>query len=193
MHLSGPSGNEQWEPEPALRPCPDKQTPSPAAVHPHTAASHLQNKKKTVQSRDTALIFQSSHGCCVVNRIHISADIESFRTSSQSPEWQLFFSLWSRQVFVSFFSTKSQPVGKLYPLPPPTQFLLQDLFFFFFFLQNANKLTKKDSRGNDSKRCKNRQILPKHIKAYEKRSQLFFHKARNHLVGGTTLGQTCWV
>lgn len=42
----GPSGNEQWEPDQTLRPHPDKQTPSPAAVRPNTAASHLQKKKK---------------------------------------------------------------------------------------------------------------------------------------------------
>lgn len=141
MHLLGPSGNEQWEPEPALRPCPDKQTPTPAAVRPHAAASHLQKKKKKKQFiLGHSPGFQSSHGCCVVNRIHISADIQSFRTSSQSPEWQLFFFSSLKQTSFCFrlFSTKSLSVGILHP-PPPCSLCCKTSLFY-------KKQTKKKKR-----------------------------------------------
>lgn len=104
-----PWENEQREPDPTLRPRQDKQRPSPAVVRPLTAASQLQ-KQFSLGHRWG---FHSSHGCHVLNRIHIKSDMESFRSSSQSPEWQLFF--FKLCLIVFFFSIKSLTVGKLYP------------------------------------------------------------------------------
>lgn len=140
MHLSGPSGNEQWEPEPALRPCPDKQTPTPAVVRPHATASHLQKKQNNSLGHSPS--FQSSHGCfCVVNRIHISADIQSFRTSSQSPEWQLFFFFSEADKFLfPFVFYKITTSWDITPHSlPPMQFLLQDQFI----LQKSKQKKKR--------------------------------------------------
>lgn len=86
-------------------------------------------------------------------------------------------------VFIVFFSYKITNSWQINPCIPslpshPLQFLLRDLFPFL-----QKRTNRKDSRGIDSKSCKNRHVLPKHIKARQKRSLLFFQRARNILVG----------
>lgn len=119
---------KNWDPIQSRHP-PVWPTPTPPCSFTFT------KKKKETTKKTVQPVTQSFQFLCPtwLNWIHIKADIEGFRISSQSPERQLFF---IKVFFVYIFFYKiTNSWQTVFTLPLST--LLQ-----FCFLQKANKNKK---------------------------------------------------
>lgn len=144
-------GNEQWEPDPTLRPCRDKQTCS--CTSPHCSFTVTKTVQSGTQMRLSLLAWLSW------TDQHITTSKVTWKVSDHHNN------LLSGSFFCFLFSIKSLTVGKLiipiYPTTPPPIYPLQFLLQDHFILQKQTNKQKKAQAVKIDMYCPN---ILKHIR-----------------------------